>query len=655
MKSMWQDGIEASWVDDLDEAVYGTRAIGGHADLVLHGGGNSSLKSKLTDVTGEEFDVIYVKGSGWDMGSIERPGFAPLRLDRVRQLLQVAHISDPVLVNELKCASIQASAPDASIEAPLHAMLPHRAVLHSHADAIVALTDQPDGADRVRALFGGDVVIVPYVKPGFSLAHAVADAWRTQATPTTAGMVLLKHGLFTFGDTMRDAYESHLAMLRLAQDNLGWAPVAAGEAHAELTGADREALVALRRDVSSAAGRPMIAVRTSNTKTATFLASAELVAATQRGTATPDHVIRTKPHPLLGRDVAGFVAEYTAYFERNKHRDENLTLLEPSPRYVLDDVAGLVSFGKTAKEALAVRDIAEHTMDVITAAEANGTYEPVAEGELFDVEYWDLEQAKLRRAGAPAALAGQIALVTGAASGIGRACVEALLAQGAAVVGIDISPNVTDMLAGNAAFAGVVADATDDEAVRRALDVAVARFGGVDILVVAAGIFPQSAPIVAQTRDSWDRTMAVNTSAVRELFAQVHPLLQNSPVRGRVVLIASKNVAAPGPGAAAYSASKAAVTQLARVAALEWAGDGIHVNIVHPDAVFDTALWTPELLAERAAKYGMSIEDYKRRNLLGVEVSSKIVADMTVAMCGDAFLATTGAQVPVDGGNERVV
>lgn len=654
MKSNWDDSAAQLWQDDLDEATFGTQTIGRHENLVLHGGGNSSLKSAVDDITGERVDVIYVKGSGWDMGSIERPGFAPLRLDRVRQLLEIEEISDSVLVNELKCASLDAGAPAASIEAPLHAMLPHRAVLHSHADAIVALTDQPDAEARVRAVFGDDVVVVPYVKPGFVLAKAVARAWADQATDATRGMVLLRHGLFTFGDSMRDAYLSHIDLITRAEDALGWAPVAHDGLRGLADGDDRLALAQLRADVSAAAGRAMVAVSSRGRKSDAFLSEQSRAEAVLRGTATPDHVIRTKPSPLLGRDVQRYVAEYTAYYERNAGRHDGLQMLDPAPRYVLDPELGVVAFGATAKEAAAVHDIALHTMDVVTASEQSSSYRPVDEDDLFDVEYWELEQAKLRRAGKPADLAGRIAIVTGAASGIGRACAEHLLAQGAAVVGIDRSPDVRETFS-SAAYRGVQCDVTDEAQIRSAVDAAVEAFGGIDIVVVAAGIFPESAPITSLSGDAWERTLAVNASSVRGLFAAVHPYLALSPVGGSVVLVASKNVAAPGPGAAAYSASKAAVTQLARVAALEWAGDGIRVNIVHPDAVFDTALWTPELLAERAAKYGVTIEEYKRRNLLRTEVSSATVAAVVGTLCGAAYAATTGAQIPVDGGNERVI
>jgi NAD(P)-dependent dehydrogenase (short-subunit alcohol dehydrogenase family) len=321
---------------------------------------------------------------------------------------------------------------------------------------------------------------------------------------------------------------------------------------------------------------------------------------------------------------------------------------------ILDVELGLCCVGRTAKDASIVEDLYRHTIKVITDAVGLGGYEPVPPADLFDVEYWDLEQAKLRRRGAPPPLAGQVALVTGAASGIGRACADALLSEGAAVVGVDVAPTIETAFDGPA-WAGLRTDVTDRDAPARALDVTTERFGGLDVLVVNAGVFPASTPIADLDVETWDRTMSVNVDANAALLRQAYPLLRTSPAGGRVVVIGSRNAPAPGPGAAAYSASKAALTQLARVAALEWASDGIRVNVLHPDGVFDTGIWTTEVLEQRAATYGLSVEEYRSKNLLGVEVTSADVARACIALCGPAFAKTTGAQIPVDGGNERMV
>ena len=291
---------------------------------------------------------------------------------------------------------------------------------------------------------------------------------------------------------------------------------------------------------------------------------------------------------------------------------------------------------------------------MILRAENLGGFRALPAKDIFDVEYWDLEQAKLRKAGTPPAFTGEVVVVTGAASGIGKACVESFLKRGAAVVGLDRNPAITTIW-NRPDVLGIVCDLTDAKAIDGALDTAVKRFGGVDMLVLNAGIFPSSQAIQDIPAESWRSAMLVNVEANLLVMQACHPLLKLAPRGGRVVVIGSKNVLAPGPGAAAYSASKAALNQLARVAALEWAKDGIRINSLHPNQVFDTGLWTEEVLASRAKAYNLTVEQYKKNNLLKTEVSSKDVAELAAEMCGPLFAKTTAAQVPVDGGNERVV
>ena len=560
------------------------------------------------------------------------------------------------MMRELEAAKLDPGAPTPSVETLLHAFLPFAAVLHSHADVIVTLTNLANGAEIVRDVFGDVVVVVPYVMPGFDLAREVRRVWPEQAHGGTRGMVLLNHGLFTFGATSREAYERHLELLETAEDWLNErAPAADGEPPTLPEVALTE-LAELRRAVSHAASRPLVLQRHTDPVVRRFVARPDLGSLTARGPLTPDHVIRTKPTPLVGRDVAAFADSYSAYFAKHApYARTEPTMLDPAPRVILDAELGMITAGSSAHDAQVVADIYHHTIPVLERAEDHlGGYVPLPPERLFEVEYWELEQAKLRRAGEPPALAGTVALVTGAASGIGRACAEALLARGVAVAGLDLSPDVETRF-GGPAWKGIVADVTDADAVDAALGKTVEAFGGVDIAVIAAGVFGPSAPIAELEEAEWRSVLSVNVDSVARLLRDLHPFLARSPVGGRVVVIGSKNVAAPGRSAAAYSASKAALTQLSRVAALEWAADGIRVNVVHPDAVFDTGLWTPKLLAERASRYGVDVETYKRRNLLRTEITSEDVARVVVALCDDTFRVTTGAQIPIDGGNERVV
>ncbi|MGB0114534.1 MAG: bifunctional aldolase/short-chain dehydrogenase [Ilumatobacteraceae bacterium] len=656
MAAVWDRTGLPSGADALDELVHASRLLGSDPTLVLHGGGNTSVKAPWHDITGRTIDAIYVKGSGWDLGTIERPGFAPMPMDRLRELLDLDALSDPDMVRELSAARLDPAAPQPSVEALLHAFLPHTAVLHSHADLVLTITNVPGGEQLTREVFGDAVVIVPYVMPGFDLARAVRTAWDEQAHADTTGLLLLNHGLFTFGDTCEVAYVRHLELLELAEAHVATLPEADVVAARSAPHVCADDLAELRRQMSLAAGAPLIVSRHTDESVMRFVGRADLADLATRGPITPDHVIRTKRVPLVGRDVDRYVEEYTAYFDEHHGRArEPITMLDPAPRIVLDADLGMLAVGRQAKDAVIAADIYHHTISVASTCEDRlGGWAPLPPGDLFDLEYWDLEQAKLRLGGPPPMLAGQVAVVTGAASGIGRACAEVLLGHGAAVIGLDRSDDVVDAFSGPA-WLGCAVDITDADLHGDAIHQGVERFGGVDMAVLAAGIFGQTATIAELATAEWSKVMAVNLDAVATGLHLLHPLLSRSPVGGRVALIGSKNVHAPGTGAAAYSASKAAVTQLARVAALEWAGDGIRVNTVHPDAVFDTGLWTDELLAQRAEKYGLTVEQYKRRNLLGAEVTSSLVAEMVLQLVGPAFAATTGAQLAIDGGSDRTI
>ncbi len=329
-------------------------------------------------------------------------------------------------------------------------------------------------------------------------------------------------------------------------------------------------------------------------------------------------------------------------------------MLDTAPRVILDDRLGLCTVGRTARDAAIVADIYDHTMDCVLRAEKLGGWRALPPGDIFEVEYWDLEQAKLAKGGLRPPFEGESAMITGAASGIGAACVGAFLDRCAAVVALDREPAVLEQHSA-AAYLGIQCDVTDQRAVALALERGVRRFGGLDMLVLNAGVFPGGRLIAELSMDEWRRVLSLNLDANLALLRECHGLLKRAPRGGRVVVMGSKNVPAPGPGAAAYSASKAALNQLARIAALEWGAESIRVNSIHPDAVFDTALWTDDVLEARASHYGMSVAQYKTKNLLRTEVTSRDVARMAAEMCGDVFAKTTGAQVPLDGGNDRVV
>jgi len=657
MQSLWQDAEAAAFASELSQRVYTSRLLGRDKSLVLHGGGNTSVKIVERNRFGEDETILYVKGSGWDLESIEPAGFSPVRLDHVRKLAELERLSDPEMVNELVTHMIRAAAPVPSVETILHGCLPFKFVDHTHADAVLAITNTPHGAARIREVYGDAVVVIPYLMPGFDLAQRVARDFARQATSSTIGVVLLKHGIFSFGATARESYERMVDLVRRAEQYLArhgaWGVVTEPTpAVAEVDGAT---LADLRLRISAAAGFPLIMRTRTTGQTLSFARHPEAARLSQQGPATPDHVLRTKRVPMLGDDVEAFAAAYRDYFTRHEcNAKERKVILDPAPRVVLESRFGLASLGRTAKEARIVEELYEHTIDVILRAEAIERYEALPSQDIFDVEYWDLEQAKLQRGGKPAPFAGEIAWVTGAASGIGKAAVSALLSRGAAVVGLDLNPAVATLHRRDD-YLGLACDVTDERAVGEALERTARTFGGLDMLVLNAGIFGPSRSIKDLPSDEWRKVMMVNVDANLGLMRACHAYLKRAGRGGRVVVIGSKNVPAPGPGAAAYSASKAALNQLARIAALEWGVDHIRINTLHPNAVFDTGLWTDEMLAERAGRYGMTVEQYKTNNVLRTEVSSRDVAELAAEMCGPLFAKTTGAQVPVDGGNERVI
>ncbi|RWX49307.1 Rhamnose utilization protein RhaD, predicted bifunctional aldolase and dehydrogenase [Candidatus Electrothrix marina] len=657
MLSLWSEQEAGACENELELRVYSSRLLGRDSSLVLHGGGNTSVKITEKNVVGEEEEILYIKGSGWDLETIEAEGFAPVRLQPMIQLAALDTLTDPQMVNELKTQLTRSDAPAPSVETILHAALPFRYVDHTHADAVVTVTNTADGLRRIEEIYGDLVVVIPYVMPGFDLARDVARLFAEQAGPQAIGMVLMNHGVFSFADSAKESYERMIQLVDMAESYLAahnaWElELPAGN---EINRVGRLEIAQLRQDVSEKAGRPMILHVTDSVRGRDFVQRDDVGSISQQGPITPDHVIRTKAVPMLGRNVESYAQAYKQYFATHEPAaKERKTILDPAPRVILDQDFGLCCLGKSAKDAAIVHDIYEHAIECILRGEKLGGWQALPPEDLFDMEYWDLEQAKLAKAGTAPLFSGEVVLITGAASGIGKACIASFLQRGAAVVGLDIDERIA-AVSSEIGFLGIQCDLTEEGQVLDALDQAVSRFGGLDMLVLNAGMFPAGTMIAEQSLETWRKVMAVNLDANLVLLRECYPLLKHAPGKGRVVVIGSKNVPAPGPGAGAYSASKAALTQLMRVAALEWGKDGIRINALHPNAVFDTGIWTDEVLEARAKHYGLSVQQYKTNNLLGVEVLSRQVAELASEMCGSLFASTTAAQLPVDGGNDRVV
>jgi len=659
MQSRWNDTEAAKFKNDpVALRAYTSRLLGQEASLVQHGGGNTSVKATHTNIFGDQEEILYVKGSGWDLATIEPQGFAPVKMDVLLRLSRLEKLSDSDMVREQKAAMINPGAPAPSVEAILHAIIPFKYVEHTHSDSVVTLTNTADGAKNAREVFGENVVLIPYVMPGFILARKIFEATRDLNWQTCQGIVLLNHGIFTFHDDARSAYENMIRLVTKAEDFLAKRKALDVRRASPSLRPSGEDLAKLRKGLATCLGKPLVMRLNDGPESVGFANWDKVVEVTSQGTITPDHVIHIKPKPMMvdqdiEASIENFVDDYHAYFEANKI--DGLKELDPCPRWAVWKGAGCLNIATSAKGLRVVDDLTTHSRRCMQWAEALGGFKPVREADLFEVEYWELEQAKLKvgSSGGTPPLQGKIAAITGAASGIGRAIAEELKAQGACVAALDINPEITSKFKGDG-WLGVTCDVTSSASIEAAMLKVANHFGGLDILVTNAGTFPASKLISEMSDEEWNAILDVNLSGHWRTIKAAVPMLKQG-FDATILVVGSKNVLAPGPGASAYSTSKAGLTQLARVAALELAPFGVRVNTIHPDAVFDTGIWSEEVLATRAKHYGLTIDQYKRKNLLKTEITSKNVAQLVSTMVGTAFLKTTGAQIPIDGGNDRVI
>jgi rhamnose utilization protein RhaD (predicted bifunctional aldolase and dehydrogenase)/NAD(P)-dependent dehydrogenase (short-subunit alcohol dehydrogenase family) len=678
--------MQSAWIDrDAGEAVaryanlgrdvalrvYTTRLLGQDPRLVLHGGGNTSVKTTIADLNGEQVEVLCVKGSGWDMGTIEPAGLPAVRLKPLLKLRAREKLSDEEMVRLQRANLIDPASPNPSVEALLHAFIPHKFIDHTHSTAVLALTDQPDGEALCREVFGARVGYVPYLMPGFGLAKAAASVF--DADPSVEGLILVKHGIFSFGADARQAYERMIALVSLAELRL------AKKRKPAFTSIELPARLAEVADVApiirgacslpdgktDGAWKRFVLEFRGNDAAMNFVNGTEVARYGQAGVVTPDHNIRIKNKPLVVAapaegDLAGFrnsvrdaVAcygeSYKDYFERNNARVGGIkTILDAVPRVILVPGVGLFGLGRSQKDARIAADLAEAAIATITDAEAVGRFEPLPSADLFDVEYWSLEQAKLGGA-RELPLAGQVAVITGAAGAIGSATAKAFAAAGAEVALLDVDEAAAQAKAkaiGGAAL-GIRCDVTDAASVRRAFAQVAAAFGGVDIAVSNAGAAWQG------------RIGEVDEAVLRESFelnfyghqrvAQAAVKIMRAQGTGGCLLFnVSKQAVNPGPDFGPYGLPKAATLFLVRQYAVDYGNEGIRANAVNADRI-RSGLLTEEMIAQRSKARGLSEADYMRGNLLGREVAAEDVAQAFLAQA--LALKTTADVTTVDGGN----
>jgi rhamnulose-1-phosphate aldolase/alcohol dehydrogenase len=679
MRSRWNDA-EAAALEGVDLLVYASRLIGAESSLVVWGGGNTSVKVVERDHRGREVSVLRVKGSGSDLKSIQRKDFPGVRMDDIRLLLARQDMSDEEMVAYLAHALQEPGGPRPSIETLLHGFVDTYAVVHTHADAIVSLTNNDRAADVLAGVYGKEVLTLDYRRPGFRISREVADA--IAANPQARALLLAKHGTITWGATVREAYEATIELITRAEDAIAERrrarPAFGGPRVPVLGPAERRerALDVLPRLRGSLSRERRVIVRYDDSPAVTeFVSSEDAPAASRVGPATPDHTIYTKRVPCFvslaaADDQAGlrvaveraldtFARDYTAYVDA--HRGPGVELLDPRPCVVLVPGLGMFTAGRDARTAGIVRDIYHHTIDVIGNASAFGRYVSLSAKDAFDVEYWPLELYKLTLAPPERELARRIALVTGGGSGIGRAVAQRLAAEGAHVaigdVDADSARRVADEVVkttGAGRALGLAMDVTSESSVRAAFEETVLTWGGLDVLVSNAGI-AHSAPVDRMALADWERSFAVNATGHFLVAREAMRVLIRQGIGGALVFVATKNVMSPGKDFAAYSAAKAAEAQLGKVLALEGAPHGIRSNIVNPDAVFqDSKLWSEEIRRERAAAQGITVEEledfYRKRNLLGARILPEDVAEAVLFLAADRSAKTTGCTLTVDGG-----
>lgn len=675
MKSLWNYEEAKEFKSDLDLRVYTSQLLGRNSFLVLHGGGNTSVKTTVTNLFGEEEDVLYVKGSGWDLETIKAQGFAPVKMDTLLKMAKLGSLSDSDMVKYQRAAMLDPTAPNPSVEAILHAIIPFKYVDHTHADSVVAISNTQNGEEKLSKIYGDKVLIIPYVMPGFDLAKLVYEATKETNWDELEAIILLNHGVFTFDNDAKKSYEKMIDFITKAENYLiENNAVVCGEEIEEKSSflgsvgnffgaifpkqgkciTDKQKveislleLARIRKQISIEKKQAVIAKINNSEKAVHFSNMSNLNDISNQGPLTPDHVIRTKRLPIvIGNNIEeslnGYTIAYNEYFEENKK--EGLVALNPAPNWAIANGYGTISFGKSVKEAQIIEDITDHTMTAILKAEKLGGYKALSAKEIFDVEYWELEQAKLKKGTTTQQFSGKVVLITDALSSAQRICAKMLEKEGATIAALDRNKEVENVY-NKANEIGIQCNLLKQEEINSAVDEIVRSFGGIDIVINDIGT-----PIANKdeiSEQNWQKHLDINVTRHQNLLKSTVPYLKEG-ITPSVIIIASKEFIQVGNEHVIYAAVEKDQIQLSNNTTAQLDRYGIRVNTIYPRKSINSSHIYEEVVKNRAKSCSLHLKEHLDEYNLKIEEEAYDTALLAKTIASNAFNGTTGAQLKVD-------